>query len=618
MSRDAIVVNRIKHLLAISLVLLMVFTLRLIDIQAVRAAGIAAKVTNELTKRSIIPAPRGTITDVNGVELARSVISYNVIVDQSIIADPATLARLAAPILSMDRNALQQQLTGSRRYVVIAHNVSPHVWNSLQASVKNYNEAQKSLNKESQNIKSQNNKETSTGFYQPLAGFFAERLYTREYPQAGLTASLVGFINQAGVGAAGLESGKNSLLAGVNGEYLYENGGGAIIPGSQRITSEEKKGTNLRLTIDSDVQYVAMQAISDAVKKSHAVSGTVIVMDPKTGYVLAHATYPTYNPNDTSKTNPALFKNPSVQDVYEPGSTGKVITMAAALEEKKVTPTTVLTIPYALKVSDHTFHDHEKHPTQQLTLTGALAVSSNTGAIQVGQLLGADTLYSYLTKFGIGSRTGSNLPGESAGLLPLRKNWSGTTMPTVSFGQGYSVTAMQATSVFATLANDGVRVTPTVIAGTSSGNGSFTPLSAPSGTRVVSVETARTLRTMLESVVSNQGTAPSAAIPGYRIAGKTGTAMRFNDACGCYSGYTASFIGMAPADKPAYVVSVAIQAPQGIHWGGYLGGPVFKKVMSYVLQAKHIPPTGTLVTSFPLTESDLQKSIEKTSPTVKQ
>ncbi|MFZ9640694.1 MAG: peptidoglycan D,D-transpeptidase FtsI family protein, partial [Candidatus Nanopelagicaceae bacterium] len=336
----------------------------------------------------------------------------------------------------------------------------------------------------------------------------------------------------------------------------------------------------------------------------------VIVMDPKTGYILAQATYPTYDPNNTSHTNVALFKNPSVQDVYEPGSTGKVITMAAALEEKKVTPTSVLTIPYAMKVSDHTFHDHEKHATQRLTLTGALAVSSNTGAIQVGQLLGADTLYSYLTKFGIGSQTGSNLPGESAGLLPARNKWSGTTMPTVSFGQGYSLTAMQATAVFATIANDGVRVPPTVVAGTSSGTGSFTPMSAASGVRVISKETAQTLRLMLESVVSDQGTAPSAAIKGYRIAGKTGTAERFNDACGCYSGYTASFIGMAPADKPAYVVSVAIQAPQGIHWGGYLGGPVFKKVMSYVLQAKHIPPTNTLATRYPLSEADLTAGLK--------
>ena len=595
MTRNSVVTTRIKHLLAITLVMLMVFTIRLVDIQAVRAAGIAKKVTNELTKRTTIPAPRGTITDINGVELARSVISYKIIVDQSIIADPAKLASLAAPILKMDQSALRQQLTGTRRYVVIAQSVSPSVWSALQESVKSYNETAKT--------------KTST-IYQPLAGFFAERLYTREYPTGPLTASLIGFINQAGVGAAGIESGKNSLLAGVDGEYLYENGGGAIIPGSQRMTVEEKQGTNVRLTIDSDVQYVAMQAISDVVKNAHAQSGTVIVMDPKTGYILAQATYPTYDPNNTSHTNVALFKNPSVQDVYEPGSTGKVITMAAALEEKKITPTSVLTIPYSMKVSDHTFHDHEKHPTQRLTLTGALAVSSNTGAIQVGQLLGADTLYSYLTKFGIGSQTGSNLPGESAGLLPPRNKWSGTTMPTVSFGQGYSVTAMQATEVFATIANDGVRVPPTVVAGTSSGTGSFTPMSAASGARVISKETAQTLRLILESVVSDQGTAPSAAIKGYRIAGKTGTAMRFSDACGCYSGYTASFIGMAPADKPAYVVSVAIQAPQGIHWGGYLGGPVFKKVMSYVLQAKHIPPTNTVATRFPLNEADLNAGLK--------
>jgi cell division protein FtsI (penicillin-binding protein 3) len=221
-------------------------------------------------------------------------------------------------------------------------------------------------------------------------------------------------------------------------------------------------------------------------------------------------------------------------------------------------------------------------------------------------MMSNDTLFSYLTKFGIGSKTGTQLPGESGGLLSKVKDWSGTTAPTVAFGQGYSLTAMQATSVFATLANDGVRVSPTVIAGTSDASGNFTPSAKRPAERVVSAETARQMRLMMESVVSSSGTAASAAIPGYRVAGKTGTAMRIDDSCSCYRGYTASFIGFAPADKPEYVVSVTIQAPQGIHWGGYLGGPVFKKVMSFVLQDKRIPPTSTLKTIYPLNEKDLK------------
>jgi cell division protein FtsI (penicillin-binding protein 3) len=329
-------------------------------------------------------------------------------------------------------------------------------------------------------------------------------------------------------------------------------------------------------------------------------------MDPKTGAIIAHATAPTFDPNNTKSVSLDLMRNPSVQDVYEPGSTGKVMTMAAALEEKTVTPTTVFSVPYGLYRSGKTFHDHERHATQHLTTTGILAVSSNTGSIQVGETLGSQRLYEYLTKFGIGSKTGSGLPGESAGILHPVKSWSGTTAPTVAFGQGYSLTAMQATSVFATIANGGVRVSPTVIAGTSDSSGHFTPAGNRESVRVVSEETAAKLRIMMESVVSANGTAPSAAIPGYRVAGKTGTAQRVDPITGKYSGYTASFIGFAPADSPRYVISVTLQRPRNGHFGGSLCGPVFKKVMTFVLQSEHVAPTGTKVLPVALTQAQLK------------
>ena len=261
------------------------------------------------------------------------------------------------------------------------------------------------------------------------------------------------------------------------------------------------------------------------------------------------------------------------------------------------------------KRSNKVFHDHERHPVQKLTLAGALAISSNTGAIQVGEMLSNDKLHSYLKKFGVGEKPGSGLPGEESGKLLDVKDWSGTTAPTVAFGQGYSVTAMQATSVFATIANDGVRVTPTVVAGISDAAGRYTPSNKQKSVRVVSAETAKKMRLMMESVVSASGTAPSAAIPGYRVAGKTGTAQRVDDSCGCYRGYTASFIGFAPADKPEFVVSVTIQDPKGLHWGGYLGGPVFKKVMSFVLKDQHIPPTAPATFTYALNEEDLKARI---------
>ena len=591
MNHYSLVEKRIRYVVAISLVLLIAFAVRLVDVQAVRAAGYANRADMELAKKSIIMAPRGAITDINGVEFARSVTAYRILADQAIIDYPKKLAEIAAPILGVSIAKLEQDLTGTRRYVVIAQSVKPDVWRKLENAVDKYNsEVSKDKN----------------GYAKKLAGFFAERIYVREYPEGELGAAVVGFINRAGDGAAGLEYSMNSTLAGINGEYTYANAAGTIIPGTQKITAEAVRGNTIRLTIDRDVQWVAQEAIRTVVKSSRALSGTVIVMNPKTGAILAHATFPSFEPGNTKNVDPYRWQNPSVQEVYEPGSTGKVITIASAIEEGKIAPESVMTIPYKLKRSNKVFHDHEPHPVQRLTLAGALAVSSNTGSIKVGEMLSNNKLHSYLKKFGIAEKPGSGLPGEESGKLLDVKDWSGTTAPTVAFGQGYSVTAMQATSVFATIANDGVRVTPTVIAGVSDAAGRYTPANKQKSLRVVSASTAQQMRLMMESVVSASGTAPSAAIPGYRVAGKTGTAQRVDDSCGCYRGYTASFIGFAPADKPEFVVSVTIQDPKGIHWGGYLGGPVFKKVMSFVLKDQHIPPTKPAAFTYALNEKDLK------------
>jgi len=563
------------------------FGLRLVQVQALQANDYRSRAVNEMEKVKTLQAPRGDITDINGVPFARSVAATSIVVDQTQILNPAKVAAFVAPILNMSVSDVQTAVTGKRKWNMVAENAKPATWLKLASAIDQYNSQFPGVSPER------------------IIGFFPERSYIREYPSGSLIASLIGFVNYDGIGATGLESSMNSIISGKQGKYSYANGYKAEIPGSQSEIIPAQAGTSIRLTVDRDIQWVAAKAIADVVKSSRALSGTVIVMDPKTGQILAHATAPTFDPNNTSKVSLVAMRNPSVQDVYEPGSTGKVMTLAAALEEKKVTPETVLTIPYALKRSTKVFHDHEPHPDQRLTTAGVLAVSSNTGSIKIGEMLSNDKLYDYLTKFGIGTKTGSGLPGESRGILPKVADWSGTTAPTVAFGQGYSLTAMQATSVFATIANDGVRVSPTVIAGKSDSSGNYTPSATRESVRVISSDTAAKMRLMMESVVSANGTAPSAAIPGYRVAGKTGTAQRIDDTCGCYRGYTASFIGFAPADNPAYVISVTIQDPKGLHWGGYLGGPVFKKVMSFVLQSKGIAPTGTTVVPFPLTEEQL-------------
>ncbi len=581
--------SRIGILVTVIFGVLILFACQLVRVQVIQAGAYQDKAAYEMKSTRIIPAPRGEITDVNGVSFARSVSAINIVVDQTQITDPARVAEFVAPILNLPADDIEQSITGTRKYAIVLRNARPAMWESLTKALYDFNKVleNKDLDKR-------------------IIGFFPERVFIREYPSGELISSLIGFVRDDGVGASGIESGMNSLITGKEGRYSYARGYGAEIPGSQQELVAAKAGTNIRLTIDRDVQWVAAEAIASAVKQYRATSGTVIVMDPKTGAIVAHATAPTFNPNNTKKVALSLMRNPSVQDVYEPGSTGKVMTMAAALEEKAITPTTVLRVPYKIKRAGEYFHDHERHPDKHLTTTGILAESSNTGTILIGEKLSNDKLHEYLTKFGIGVKTGSGLPGESAGLLRPVSNWSGTTAPTVAFGQGYSVTAMQATSVFATIANNGVRVSPTVIAGTSDSSGHFTPAANRTTTRVISEDTAVKLRIMMESVVGANGTAPSAAIPGYRVAGKTGTAERYDSRTGRYSGYTASFIGFAPADAPRYVMSVTIQDPKNGHYGGALGGPVFKKVMTFVLQSKHVAPTGTKVLPVALNKSELK------------
>lgn len=581
--------SRITILAFSFIVVLSLLSLQLFRVQIFEAANYKVRALDEMETTRTVQAPRGEITDINGVAFARSVSAISIVVDQTQINNPAKTAAFVAPILGLNISDVQSSITGTRKYSMVLKNGRPALWEKLSAAMERYNAGL-----------------SSKDLGERIIGFFPERSYIREYPSGELISSLVGFVRADGVGATGIEFSMNSQISGTAGRYSYARANGAEIPGSQSEVLAPKAGTSVRLTINRDVQWIAAKAIADAVKSSGAANGTVIVMDPKTGQIIAHATAPTFNPNNTKGVTLDLMRNPSVQDVYEPGSTGKVMTMAAALEEKTVTPTTVFTVPYGLYRAGKTFHDHERHATQHLTTTGILAVSSNTGSIQVGETLGSEKLYNYLTKFGIGSKTGSGLSGESAGILHPVKDWSGTSAPTVAFGQGYSLTAMQATSVFATIANGGVRVSPTVIAGTSDSSGHFTPAGNRDSVRVVSEETAAKLRIMMESVVSANGTAPSAAIPGYRVAGKTGTAQRVDPITGKYSGYTASFIGFAPADSPRYVISVTLQRPRNGHFGGSLCGPVFKQVMSFVLQSEHVAPTGTKVLPVALTQAQLK------------
>ncbi|MFC8292697.1 peptidoglycan D,D-transpeptidase FtsI family protein [Streptomyces sp. NPDC057242] len=581
--------------LGLTLVML-VFVVRLLQVQAVDASAYAAKADRYRFQEYTLSAERGEITDRNGIALAASVDAYDITADpklftaeESRTADaPEQAAALLAPILGKQPAELAKKLrTPKSRYTLLARKQTPQVWNQIKDLKKLYaQKSQPSAGGNGVNL---------------LGGVLSEPSTKRVYPNGELAAGILGYVNAEGRGAGGLESMLDPQLAGKDGKIRFTQSGGRQVPTAGSRGTPAVPGAGIELTIDRDIQWAAQQAITEQVQKSKADRGYVVVQDTRTGEVLAMANAPGFDPNDLSAANAAAMGNAALQDAYEPGSTSKVMSMAAVLEEGKAAPDTHVTVPNRLHRGDRLFKDDVDHPTWYLTLNGVLAKSSNIGTILATGRLGAtqaesnEVLHSYLRKFGIGSPTGLGYPGETPGILAKPKDWSTSQQYTIPFGQGLSVNAMQAASVYSTVANGGVRIAPTLVRGTKGPDGRFTPAPRPEESRVVSEKTARTLAAMMESVVDDEeGTGTRAAIPGYRVAGKTGTANRVDPELGRYKGYTASFAGFAPADQPRVTVYCAIQNPtRGSYFGGQICGPIYKKVMEFALKTLHIAPTGS-------------------------
>ena len=566
-------VNPKRRLGCVSVAFLAIMTFysaRLIDLQLIKGPANALTAQNSRIETRTLPALRGTFTDKNGMVLAVSMKSRNITVDQTKIKRPGATATLLLRYLKVPKKDLIKSLTGDRQFAYVAKRVPVAKWKKI----------------------------SDLG----IAGIFSEPATTRVYPSGALAASLLGYVGDEGYGLGGLERSLNERLTGIDGKTTVEQVNGREIPTSEKQTVESKDGLSVRLTIDADLQGMAERALAHEVKICAAKSGNVVVMDPATGNILAMATYPTFNPNYPQKSNDLAKQNHAVTETFEPGSTSKIMTMSAVIEEGVLKPKSKMIIPPGIPRGGTTFHDHDPHGTLHLTLNGVLAKSSNIGSILASEKIGQKKFLSYLQKFGIGEATGLNFPGESSGSLPSPgdSTWSGTTFPTLAFGQGLSVTSLQVASVYATIANNGVRLQPRLVAGYTDEHGNFIENVQAPGVRVVSTKTAKTVRTMLESVVSAGGTAPDAQIPGYRIAGKTGTANKYSSAGG-YSGYTASFVGIAPADKPALVVSVIMQNPVNGHFGAVVSAPVFKQVTEYALAHFRIPPSISKRPSLPVT-----------------
>ncbi|MGW0914218.1 peptidoglycan D,D-transpeptidase FtsI family protein [Streptomyces sp. NPDC002784] len=587
--------------LALTLVLI-AFVVRLLQVQAVDAGTYAAKAEKNRYVGYTLAAERGGITDRNGVALAASVDAYDITADPTLFTrkalkvgdGPEQAAALLAPILGQDQAALTKKLKAKGQYVLLSRRQTPQVWQQIK------------------DLKSAlaTKAETDPGTANVLAGVFSVASSKRVYPNGELAAGILGWVNYDGKGGGGVEQQFDEELAGKDGKIRYAQSGGRQVPTAGGSTETPAvPGSDVELTIDRDIQWAAQNAISEQVEESKADRGYVIVQDTRTGEILAMANSPGFDPNDLSKADGASLHNWSLEDAYEPGSTAKVMSMAAVLEEGVATPDTHVVVPNRLHRGDRLFKDDIDHETWYLTLNGVLAKSSNIGTILATGQLGKTqpesnkVLYSYLRKFGLGSYTGLGFPGETKGILAPPEQWSTSQQYTIPFGQGVSINAMQAASVYSTIANGGVRVEPTLVRGTKGADGRFTPAQKPEKTRVVSARTAKTLARMLESVVDDrEGTGTKARIAGYRVAGKTGTANRVDPATGKYRGYTSSFAGFAPADQPRITVYCAIQnATEGNYFGGQICGPVYKKVMEFALKTLQVPPTGAPAAKLPVT-----------------
>ncbi|MFF4752815.1 peptidoglycan D,D-transpeptidase FtsI family protein [Streptomyces sp. NPDC002514] len=589
--------------LALTLVLL-AFVVRLLQVQAVDASAYAAKAEQNRYVVHTLTAERGEITDRNGTALAVSEDAEDITADPTMFTrkqlgiddGPEQAAALLAPILGQDQADLVRKLRPANkelRYVKLAGRQTPQVWKQIK-------DLKSALTDKAQTDKSTVN---------VLVGVFSDPSSQRVYPNGDLAAGILGWVNAEGKGGGGIEQQLDKELAGKDGSLRYAQAGGRQVPTAGSTETPAVPGSDIELTIDRDIQWAAQNAITEQVKKSKADRGYVIVQDTRTGEILAMADSPGFDPNDLSKADPSAMGNAALQDAYEPGSTAKVMSMAAVLEEDAATPLTHVEVPNRLHRGDRLFQDDVDHATWYLTLNGVLAKSSNIGTIlatgQLGKTQPAanQVLYSYLRKFGIGGSTGLGFPGETKGILAAPDTWSTSQQYTIPFGQGFSINALQAASVYSTIANGGVRVEPTLVRGDKGADGRFTPAPEPEKTRVVSEKTAKTVARMLESVVDDeQGTGAKARIPGYRAAGKTGTANRVDPATGKYRGYTSSFAGFAPADNPRITVYCAIQnATSGSYFGGDICGPIYKQVMEFALKTLQVPPTGTKAPNLPVT-----------------
>lgn len=533
---------------------------RLVYLQTFNHDWLTARARQQQEGAVEVSALRGLVLDRAGRELARSVPVESFFVVPDEVADVDQTAAQIAPLINATPAALAAKIrdaqSANRKFLWLARKLDQD---------------------EAERIAALN-----------LPGVYSRKEPKRYYPNGALASHVLGFVGLDETGLGGIEQSFNERISGEPGRFFFETDARHHAYTSTEVGG--RSGQTVVLTIDQVVQYRTEQALIDAVERTHAKSGTAIVLDPHTGEILALANAPTFDPNDAGSAEAQVRANQALQNVYEPGSTFKIVAYSAALEEGLAKPTDRIDCQMgSITVAGRLVHDH--HPFGTLTLIDALAKSSNVAAIKLGLRVGDARMYDYITRFGFGSRTGVELPGETAGLVRPVARWQPSSIGSIAIGQEVGVTPLQVAAAFGTIANDGVRIAPHLVREIRTPEGALASTAQPEQHRVISAETARTLRGMLENVTLN-GTAKLAQLNGYTAAGKTGTAQKIDPKTHAYSAtkYIGSFVGFAPVDNPSVVIIVVIDEPVGSYHGGDVAAPVFREIAEQILPGLNVEP----------------------------
>jgi cell division protein FtsI (penicillin-binding protein 3) len=567
---------------------LIVASAQLFNLQVPKAAGLRAEAASQLKVTDVEKAVRGSIVDRNFDKLAFTIEAKALTFQPVKVRKQLEEARAKSPAAPDP----QKRLREIAKEVSARLNGKPDLATVLKKLQSNENFVY---------LARAVDPAVATAIIDKFPEIGEERQDIRQYPGGSLAANMVGGIDWDGHGLLGLEDSYDSVLSGADGSLTYDRGSdGVVIPGSYRNRHDAVDGSTVQLTIDDDIQFYVQQQVQQAKDLSGAKDVSAVVMDSKTGEVLAMANDNTFDPSqDIGRQQDKQLGNPSVSSPFEPGSVNKIITASSVIEYGLSNPDEVLAVPGSINMGGVTVADAWSHGVMPYTTTGVFGKSSNVGTLMLAQRIGPERYYDMLQKFGLGQRTGVGLPGETAGLVPPIDQWSGSTFSNLPIGQGLSMSLLQMTGLYQTIANDGVRIPPRIIKATIAPDGTRTDEPQPAGVRVVSPQTAQTVRNMFRAILQKdptgvqQGTGSSGAVEGYQLAGKTGTAQQINPACGCYYSdvYWITFAGMATVDNPRYVVGIMMNAPTRAADGkpGSSAAPLFHNIASWLMQRENVP-----------------------------